>query len=367
MKKNKTISRYSLFALQILFFGGSAGYVYPSLIIRSTESAYWMPIVLWALLALIGVWLYKLAFDQTSTTLVKSLQHKLGLILTILLTAPVMLFIVGVGVVMLRAYTEMISMTMLPSTPIPFLNGLIVVPVFMAWAGIMPIIRSARVFFLLTLMVSIFLMFLGLSDIQLSLGSPWLRTNGDFFKSIHFYQSSYLWSGFVFIALFKPYTGEAVKRFWQPAALAICCVLPLILGVVYLPILTFGPELSKQLILPYVSKMDSIYYYWIVFENMTAVLVSNMMIYVLLSLSLKLHVLGKMIIEIFPEAKKSWVYITLGIIVYSAANLVPSWRELENLMYMMTFPTLYAMFAFPLIALIVFQISNFAKRRKDDV
>lgn len=162
----------------------------------------------------------------------------------------------------------------------------------------------------------------------------------------------------------KSYTGRAVKKFWQPAVLAICCVLPLILGVVYLPILTFGPDLSKQLILPYISKMDSVHHYWIVFENMTAFLVSNMMIYVLLSLSLKLHILGKVIMELFPGAIKSWVYISVGTFVYFAANLVPSWTELEHLMCMLTLPGLYAMFAFPIVVFAVLWISKIIKKKE---
>lgn len=356
MNKLVPVSPASLFVLQVLYFGASAGYIYSSLVIRSTASAYWIPILLWGALALFGAWLYSLVLNVSDAPLMETIRSRFGLPVSLLLIAPLVLFMGGSAIVMLRAYTEMISMTMLPSTPIPFLNGLAVVAVFMAWAGIKPIVRAARVFFLITLFLSIVLMLMGLSDIDLKLGSPWLLTSGDFIHSSRFYGSSYLWTGFVFAATLGPYSGNAMKKFWRPSALAILFALPLVLCVVYLPILTFGPELCRHLVLPYVSEIDTIFHYWVVLENLTAVYVSNTMIYVLLALSLKLHALGRTVELLFPSWNKNWIYLLLGAAVYAAAIAVPSWQSIERWIIDTTGLRMYAMFGFPLLILAGFTL-----------
>ncbi|SET21157.1 GerAB/ArcD/ProY family transporter [Paenibacillus sp. NFR01] len=365
MNKTPALSRYSLYVMQSLYFGGSAGYLYPSLIIRSTDSAFWVPIVVWALLAAGGACLYSLALGRVSLPMIPALRNHCGRILSILLALPLLLFIGGAIIVLLRGYTEMITMTMLPRTPIAFLNGILLVPVLMASAGIMPIVRAARVFFLLTLMLSTVLMLLSFSDLDFSLGRPWLRTDGHFLGDAAFYASSYLWTGYVFTALLGSYTGVALRKFWQPSFLSICCAMPYLLGVVYLPVLTFGPELSRQLILPYVSKLDSVYHYWIILENLTAVLLSNMMIYVLFVLSLKLHVMGQMLQDFFPSWRKRWIFGTLGVVMYTASVMIPSWAALIHLLHLMTGLRLYAMFGFPLLALTAFAVSARVQRRRE--
>lgn len=309
MKTPPSLTGYNMFAVQVLYFGASAGFIYPSLIIRSTTGAYWVPIAIWAALALLSCLLYsKLLSLLENESLIERIGRSIGLPAAFIVSLPQLVFIFGALVVMLRAYSEMITMTMLPTTPITFLNGMLLAPGALALAGMMPIARAARVLFLVSSLLSVFLMLVGFSDVNWTLGGPWLRTSGDFLLNKNFYSGSFIWMGFAFTALIGSYNARISSRYRKSYFFALAFSFPMIAGFIYLPVLTFSRELSRHLTLPFISKMDSVYHYWIVFENLTALFVSVTMLYVLLIMAMKLHALGESLKCLFPRLKSAWIY-----------------------------------------------------------
>lgn len=352
MSSSPSISKFEMFALQIMYVGASAGSIYPSYILRSTQGAFWVPIAVWTAGAVVSSWLYgRLLSGLDGEKLLVRLREAIGIVGTCLLSAPLLLFLLLALIVMLRAYTEMVTMTMLPSTPISFLNGIMLAPAALALAGTMPIARAARVFFILTILLSAGLLLVGFSDVSRSLGAPWLRTNGDFLADKQFYSGSFIWMGFVITSMIGPYTKRTARRGWQGYMLALCCALPLILAYIYLPVLTFGRELGQRLTFPFISKMDSVSHYWIVFENLTAIFVSITMLYVLLIMALKMHAAGEMILAVAPRMQARFVYAGIVIAVYTVATALVSWRAMEDMIAFSAVLRLYVMFAFPLLGM----------------
>ncbi|NOU99400.1 GerAB/ArcD/ProY family transporter [Paenibacillus planticolens] len=361
MKNASAINGYEMFVIQMLFSGAAAGFIYPTFLIRSTEGAYWIPIAVWIAGALLSSWLYsRMLARLEDNKLIVVIRSSLGTIWASILCLPALLFLFGALIVMLRAYSEIITMTMLPTTPISFLNGMLLAPASLALAGMMPIVRAARVFFLLALTCTLALLILGFSDIDWTLGTPLLRTNGDFLLDKHFYAGSFLWMGFTITSLIGSYRMQSARRAWKSYVIALFCALPFIAGYVYLPIMTFGRELSQRLTFPFVSKMDSIYHYWVVFENMTAIFVSVTMLYVLLIMALQLHALGETIKSLMPRAKTGLIYVIIFIVVYSVATYLSSWRAVEQIVFITVGIRLYMMFVFPLLGMAVLA---FAQRR----
>ncbi|WP_201007004.1 GerAB/ArcD/ProY family transporter [Paenibacillus glycanilyticus] len=353
MKRLSTLSGYDMLAIQMLYTGAVAGFIYPNFIIRSTEGAYWIPIVVWAAGALLSSWIFsRLLAQLNGEKLIAGIHASIGGIWTCVICLPVIFFLLTALVVMLRAYTEVITMTMLPTTPIAFLNGMLIAPAILALAGMMPIVRAARVFFLLTLLLTLVLLIVGLSDVHWIVGAPWIRTNGDFLLDKRFYAASYIWMGFVITSLIGPYTRHSAKRNWKMYSAALLCTLPLIMGYIYLPVMTFGRELSKRLTFPFISKMDSISHYWILFENLTAIFVSVTMFYLFIIIALKLHAIGEMVAVIMPRANKRWIHSGAFLVVYASATLLVSWRVVENITILTIGLRLYVMFVFPLLGLL---------------
>ncbi|MCS7460585.1 spore germination protein [Paenibacillus doosanensis] len=359
MKSSSAVTSYEMLAIQMLYSGAAAGFIYPSFLIRSTAGAYWIPLAVWMTGAMLSSWLYsKMLARLEGNKLLAEIKASIGRIGATILCLPVMLFLVGVLVITLRAYSEIVTMTMLPTTPISFLNGMLIAPAALALAGMAPIIRAARVFFLLAHLLTVTLMVIGLSDVNWTLGSPWLKSDGDFFLDKQFYAGSFMWMGFAITSFIGPYTRESARRAWRSYTLALLCAIPLIASYIYLPVMTFGRDLSRNLTLPFVSKMDSIYHYWILFENLTAIFVSATMFYALFIMALKMHALGETFQLLFPRANARWIYAFIFIIVYAAATVLSSWRQLEHLIFVTVGLRFYVMFAFPLLALGIFFLAR---------
>ncbi|WP_041613289.1 GerAB/ArcD/ProY family transporter [Paenibacillus sp. JDR-2] len=353
MKRLSTIGGYEFFAIQMLYSGASAGFIYPSFIVRSTEGAYWIPITIWVACAIFSSWIYsRLLIRLNGELLLRRIHASIGLFWTCLICLPVLLFFLTALVIMLRAYSEVITMTMLPTTPISFLNGMLIAPAALALAGIMPIVRAARVFFLLTLLLTVLLLIVGLSDVHWTLGAPWIRTNGDFFYDKRFYAGSFMWMGFVITSFIGPYTRQSARSAISSYTVAILCTLPLIAGYIYLPVLTFGRDLSKRLTVPFISKMDSVSHYWILFENLTAIFVSVTMFYILVIMALKMHAIGEMFSTLMPRANRPVIYAVALLAVYTAATMLTSWREIESITIVTIGIRLYVMFVFPLLGML---------------
>ncbi|WP_167859357.1 GerAB/ArcD/ProY family transporter [Paenibacillus cymbidii] len=358
MKSAAALKPYEMLAVQTLYFGAAAGFIYPGFLIRSTAGAYWIPIVVWTASALLSSWLYSRMLGRLKGgRLIESFRSSIGAFGTGLLCLPIALCLLGALVVTLRAYSEMVTMTMLPTTPISFLNGMALAPVALAMAGMMPIVRTAKLFFLISLLFTVALLLLGLSDIHWSLGAPWLRTNGDFLADKRFYAGSFLWMGFAIVALTGPYTRQTARSAWSIYALALLVSLPILACYIYLPVLTFGRELSQRMTLPFISKMDTITHYWVVFENVTAIFVSVAMLNVLFVMALMVHALGETIRPLAPRAKSGPIYGALLVVVYAAATALASWRELEQLAIVAIGFRVYMMFAFPLLGLLILRRS----------
>ncbi|MCM3630837.1 GerAB/ArcD/ProY family transporter [Paenibacillus glycanilyticus] len=350
MKRLSTIGGYDMLVIQMLYTGAAAGFIYPCFIIRSTEGAYWIPLVIWAIGALLSSWMYsRLLARLNGEKLLARIIASIGVVWTCIICLPVFLFLFAALVTMLRAYSEMITMTMLPTTPIAFLNGMLLAPAVLALAGMMPIVRAARVFFLFTVLLTLGLLIVGLSDVHWTLGAPWIRTNGDFFYDKSFYAGSFMWMGFVITSFIGPYTGQSARRAWKAYATAILCGLPFIAGHIYLPIVTFGRELSKRLTFPFISKMDAISHYWVLVENLTAIFVSVTMFYILVIMALKLRAVGEMFSGLIPRANIRIIYALAFLAVYTAATLLTSWRTVEEITLLTIGFRLYVMFIFPLL------------------
>ncbi|SDS30967.1 Spore germination protein [Paenibacillaceae bacterium GAS479] len=351
---NKTISLtgYEMFSLQVLYVGASAGFLYPSLLINSTTGPLWAPISVWALLAFSSCILYsRMLLKLRGKELVPIIVSSLGKPAAIMLLLPILLFVIAAITVMLRSFTELITMTLLPTTPLLFLNCMIFASSGLAAAGLMAIIRAAKVIFLLAVGMIVFLLLVGTSGSHWELGGPWFRMSADFFTDGDFYGGSFVWMGFTYIAMIAPFSIEQARLYQKGNMIALVLSVLMVACFIYIPVMTFGREMSSRLTFPFVSKMDSIYQYWIILENLTAIFLSSTMLCLLLVIALKLKALMSITTSIWPKVSIKWGLAVVTVIVYIAAELIPEWRDLEKWVFNSYFLRFYAMFVFPGITL----------------
>lgn len=358
------ISMPQYYVLQMMIFGAISSHVYPWLVIQSTNQSYWIPILIWMLLGLLGAWLFSrvlaLRQGEDAYTITKRVLGWPGVILFIL---PLLWYMWSSMVIVVRAQSEMISMTILHNTPQWFLEGIIFIGVFLAFGGIGSIIRASGIFLLVSFPLSIGLVLLGFSDLDFNLGKPWLYTDGDFLTSSKFYTSSFIWAGYLYYAACGRYTKKP-KGLWKPYTVASLCFLPLLAAFVYQPALTFSPEMVRILTLPYVSKMDSVSYYWLMIENLTAVFMVNSLLYLFLMLALIMNCIVTAVRAVFPKWNEKLLYMLAGITAYAAIRLIPSWEWIERAVERDTVLRLYIMYCFPLAVLAKSLIANKMRVRR---
>lgn len=361
--KNKSLfSGYDLFALHILYIGVAASFIYPSFMIRSTTGSYLYPLAVWVVVALISAFVYRMLLSNLNgISLVEELRASIGVWFASALCLPLLLAVLVSAITILRAYSEIMTMTMLPTTPIFFLNGLLIAPVLLSYAGIMPIIRSAKVFFLVAIILCWALQLVGISDVKWHLGQPWFTTTGDFFLNRDFYAGSFLWMGFAISSMLGAYTPQAARMAWRSYALALLVSIPAIAGFFYFPVLTFGREFSRQLTVPFVSKMDSIYHYWIIVDNLAALFVSAVMLHILIVLAIKQYFLEYIIRKLMPSADRRLLSILGFLLVYGGATWLPSWRSMEHFLTLGVALRGYVLILFPLLVMAALHI---ARRRQ---
>ncbi|NWL89490.1 hypothetical protein DMN77_18210 [Paenibacillus sp. 79R4] len=361
--KPTALSTTQFFGLQIMVLGAISFYLYPYLVINSTSHGFWIPIMIWMLLSLVGAWLFSrmMALHQgkDAFTIVKKELGWLGILLFVL---PLIWYMWRSMVVMVSAHTEIIGMTILHTTPGWVLNGIIWIAVFLASGGFGSIVRTASIFLLVSFPISIILFLLAMSDTHLYLGKPWLQSTGDFLTSPRFYASSCIWTAYLYLAVCGQFSKKPGKL-WKSYAAATICFIPLILGSVYLPVLTFGAEMSRNLTLPYISKMDTIYHYWLIIENLTAVFISSSMLYLILALAIMVNLIVTAVKVIFPSWNDKLLYLLTGAITYASTLLVPSWEWIERALMINTPFRLYLMFLFPLVVVMKSMISERMKSR----
>ncbi|MGN7455683.1 GerAB/ArcD/ProY family transporter [Paenibacillus pasadenensis] len=352
MTKQPKRSAYAYFCLFSLYFGAAGGFLYPSLVINSTDGALWLPILLWAGASAASCLLYvRLLRGLKGQPLLPYARGLLGPAAAWLLTFPLLLFAFGAVIVMLRSFSELVTMTLLPTTPISFLDGMIVPAALLAAAGLPPIFRAARLLFLLAFTILLFLLLVGFINTHLYYGGPWLRPEPAFLLSGDFYGGSFLWMGFAFVALCGSYDAEESRAYRKGYLLALGVGTALVLSFVYLPVLTFGRELSSNLTFPFVTKMDSVYQYWIVFENLTSIFLSATMFCLLVVMALKLRTIGSVAHGLWPKLPVSKLVLTASAVVFAVATWIPEWRIIESWLFNSLVIRMYVMFAFPLLLL----------------
>lgn len=355
------LSMTQYFGLQMMVFGAISFYLYPYFVIHATDHGFWIPILIWMPLSVAGSWLFSrmLALHQGEDAF-SIVKRELGWAGIVLFLLPLIWFMWRSMVVMISAHMEIISMTILPATPSWVTAGVLWIAVFLASGGIGSIVRTGMIFLLVSFPISLALTLLGLSNVEFSLGKPWLHTSGDFLFSRKFYASSCIWTGYLYMAASGKFT-KTPGKLWKPYIAAAVCFSPLILGAVYLPVLTFGAEMSRNLTLPYISKMDSIYHYWLVIENLTAVFISSAMLYVILTLALMLHMIVAALRVIFWRWNEWWLYVIIGAATYASTLYVPSWDWIEKAVEWDSPFRLYLMYLFPLAVIVK---SLFSERKK---
>ncbi|MDQ0059867.1 GerAB/ArcD/ProY family transporter [Paenibacillus harenae] len=346
-KTTQVISVFLIGHMGLIFF------FYPGQIIEGVEISHWVPIVTSFLFYFVIITVYMKGLSYFDNLNVIQIFQQMGKPAAIILLLPLAVYLVSVSIVTFRAYSEVIRIIFLTSTPIwAVMLLLIAISSYIAFLGLEAIFRT-----------SVLLVFLGTPIVLFILASSFQNVDWHYLfplldkKVISFtflftpaYMNSLLslGGGFLFLGFIQPYItykSSSVRR-------AYFILLPMLLISVYIPILTFGRNTAVLFSLPFIETAETIEINWLMFDRISMFFMICLISFVMLFLALLLWKTA-LIIRVAVPVKQGTILLPLTIIIFTISKLIPDWHTVERFFLINTIFRVYAMLIIPALMLIL--------------
>lgn len=325
--------------------------LYPGLIYKAAHYGHWA-----AILAQFGVWtlsllLWSLLLRRHPGESAGGISRKLaGRALGLLLLLPLLLWwwvqVVVLNVMQVTTASELF----LPRTP-PWVLALVVVVVpFIACRGIRNFALLADS---LTLFAALWLsvvIFFALSDLNLDFIRPLTRIDLDFFRRPAFYSSLYPLSPVLFLVAVHPDLQRPGRMLGDSLAV-LGLTFPFVLLTVYLPLLTYGPEVVARFPYPLLSKMDAIHFSLPFFESTFFFYDVGSRVFSLLVAAVLLWSPARLLADVLGFQQLRLAIWIPALATYGGSLGMVSWMSMQSAVWLAAVPELYAALLLPLLLL----------------
>ena len=336
---------------------GTAFYLYDKLIYSSTNRGHWEVILCQGLLQLFLIWLYIKGLKKFPKKDIIDIYLKIGRWLGIVMIVPLIVHLVIEVLLNIRANSEIIVFAFLPRTPNwAVMLLLFFVSTYTSIKGLQTILRSSIFLFFIIIPNLIFIMSLSIVNLDIQNAFPFWNTSVDFLFNGHF---PYIVgsSTFLFLGVITP----KVELDFSKIAIAWAFLMLILLGIIYIPLLTFGQEMAVTLFLPFVDAINSIEISWFPISRGTMFLGLTLISFVIVYNALILWMIGEMSRKLTKCHKRIVPYIILGlsIIGFILASFIPNWDWIEK---WLKWNLIMQCFAMKIIPTTVFFISLLYKK-----
>ncbi|MHA6484774.1 GerAB/ArcD/ProY family transporter [Paenibacillus sp. strain BS8-2] len=341
VKSGQVAVLYVLIHIGVIFF------LYPSNLLVAMESGHWIAVFACFILHIAVVWSYMWGLGRFEKSNVIDIFMRWSKWATLLIMTPVFLYLIVVAIISTRAYSEIISLMFLSSTPLWAIMILIlVVSTYLAIQGIGAIFRTGVLLLLLCVPPLLFVLVSSFQHVDWHYLVP-LYDNTAFSWSFLFnrqFLMSLIVSGgcFLFLGFIQP-TITFDQRKIRYASLLL---FPLMLIAVYVPLLTFGHSSASTFLFPFIMVTDIVEVNWLMFERASLFFTLSMIALILLYLSV---ILWNAIYMVQRMMKVSSLIIAavLCLLVYIACSYITDWDHLQQLLWWNTLLRLYIMLVIP--------------------
>jgi len=334
--------------------------VFPEKTIASTKSGHWEPILIGFMLEWVLLWLYlKGLAGFPKMDVIDIFNDITGKWAARFILAPLLLFFFIDVSVILRVHSEMLTVTFLPEYPLWSLALLVLVPLYAAWKGILTIIRSTLILFIICMPVTLFSFFTSFGNFDLKNGNPLFDKTFSFMANADFYSSFIAHSGFLFLGFIPLYKYPILKKS-KSIFFTYVSLLFFYIALVYIPLFIFGRETSSRFQFPTIISMDSIDINWIMFDRITLFFITCTLISVFVYAALLLWMMIQLIQKLYLVSSTPVIVIILAISVVAIAGFLPTWNSVQVLITVDTWFRFYCIFVIPLAIFIM----GIVKRRK---
>lgn len=346
-KSAQVISVFIIGHMGLIFF------FYPGLIIEGVESSHWLPVLTGFLFyfAIIAVYMKGLSYFDNRNVI--QIFQQLGKPVAIILLLPLTVYLIGVSIVTFRAYSEVIRLIFLTSSPIwAILLLLIAISSYIAFLGVEAIFRTSILLVILGTPIVLFILVSAFQNVDWHYLFPLLDkeviTFSFLLKPAYIKSLLSFGGGFLFLGFIQPCLNYKSYKVLS----AYFILLPMFLISVYVPILTFGRNTAVLFSFPFLETSETIEINWLMFERISMFFMICLISFVMLFLALLLWKTALIIRTAIP-VKQGAILLPLTILVFSVSVLIPDWHKVDQLFWMNTILRVYVMLIIPVLILVL--------------
>ncbi|KIL48389.1 hypothetical protein KR50_14250 [Jeotgalibacillus campisalis] len=331
---------YILTHLGLIFF------LYPANIIESTDQGHWIPISLGIIIHIAFVLLYLKGLSFFPGRNIITIYSSFGKVYLILFLLPVFLYFISAAIIIVRAYSEILTIIFLANTPLWALMALLLfIPLFLSIQGVQAIFRTGILVSFLFLPFLLFVLIVSFQNVDVSYLYPIWNNDFSFITKQSYINSFFAISGgFLFLGFVQPEISFQRKKI----VIAFAAVIPAFILSVYIPLLTFGKATAETFVFPFVLALDTIALSWIMFDRATVFFLLSLITFIMLFITLVLWKASIIIHHSFPSIKTGYIVAALTIVIYIACLLIPNWQQVQMLFKWNSVLRFYVLFTVPL-------------------
>ncbi|MEK4117892.1 GerAB/ArcD/ProY family transporter [Paenibacillus sp. FSL W8-0919] len=346
-------SGYQATILYVICHMGLIFFLYPSDLFTAMDMGHWIGIGISYALHTAALYVYLKGLTWTAQKNVVDMFRSIGTFFAWLLLIPVF-FYFGIAIIItLRAYSEMLTLVFLSSTPLWAIQLLLIgIAFLMAWQGMASMARTGVLLVILFSFPILFVLCLSFQNVDWYYLLPIIDREQTFHFLIKpdFLVSLFVYAGgFFFLGLLPPSIHISLKKMM----LGCLLLLPMFLLSVYLPLLTFGQTTAELYEFPMLMTIDTVNITWLLFDRITIFFLLSLMAFALLYLGVTLWILLTLTKRAIPVIPNLYLLIVLTAGLFAISMAIPNWDFLKKLQGWIIPLRMYIFLIVPLITFII--------------
>ncbi|WP_158630131.1 GerAB/ArcD/ProY family transporter [Cohnella sp. AR92] len=337
-------------------------FLYPADIIASLSTGHWSAVLLGFVIHIGMVSVYIKGLSKCAPKNVIDLFQSAGNVFAFLMLLPLAVYFVMMLIITVRAYAEIVTMVFLAQTPLWTIMLLfLALSTLVSLWGIESLFRTSMLIALLFFPFLIIVVILSFQNVDWHYMLPFVdRKTATFSYVFHrpFLQSLFAFvGGFLFLGFIPPYVPYQSRKIIMASLL----LLPFFLISVYVPLLTFGENTASKFPFPFIMAVDTVDISWLMFDRITIFFMISLLCFVVLFLSLVMWMTLQLLKRSMHFFNAPIASVLLAATVFIVCLLVPSWSNVEQMIWWNTYLRLYAAFVIPLVTFAL----GVSRRRKE--
>lgn len=206
-KSLHVILMFLLTHLGLIFF------MFPGNIVSSTEQGHWFPILFGFVLTFILISLYMKGLSYFPKQDIITIYSDIGKAATVFFLLPITVYLLMIIVVMVRAYSEIITIVFLTNTRLwAIMALLLIISTYLATKGVETIFRTGILLSILFLLPVLFIFFTTFQNVDWRYIIPF-TPRFDFMTKPSYLKSYFAFSGgFLYLGFVQPYLSYSRKK-----------------------------------------------------------------------------------------------------------------------------------------------------------